>query len=629
MMFNLLMVIFIVLWQQKQYYLMALLLCGITYRWSKHWKIILTTICCMLFMSYLRTSIKPDYFYICDYHPTYMTGCNLLGQKVLIYQAPSLGFGAIVKIGSPITRISSLQNIGVFNYRKYLDENEVLGAVKNINVIVSIKGADYSIYQYILSLTKETREWILYFIYGQGDIALFNLVISTGLALKSISSILISLLRLKYYEQQVKRVMLVWYATWLFFFPVNFSFWFYWIYNLVKYFRIYEKLDLQWIGWLGIINPTWSNAKVVWFFLFNRFTRLFNVKSDKFLYRMITRLVGQLCIFGSIDFLMWFGLPIMRFFGVLGYGFSFVALITGSFSLIFIDIIKYLDLIGRLMVINVEPGWFILSLVVGLWISMEHLSNRLLMALLVGLLWMINFKQFYNPLPQVTYLDVGQGDCALVSLPFHWGNYLIDCGSSSNEKIAEQVVVPYLQSRGIKWLDGIIISHQDKDHTSAIKNIIDSFPVYELIYQPSGLTKHGLSILNINYPAVKDNDSSLISLVWLNNIGFVFTGDIGSSIEYRLWQDYQLEKFSFLKLSHHGSSSSSSDWLLSASNWSLAVISSGYNNPYHHPSLTTLQRLAAYQVPYFNTAIDGMITVTWWGGLKYLNTGSGKFVIIK
>jgi len=320
---------------------------------------------------------------------------------------------------------------------------------------------------------------------------------------------------------------------------------------------------------------------------------------------------------------------VMRVFGVLGYGLRFLAIITGTFSLVFIDIIQYLSRISQWLVINVEPGWLLLSLVIWLWISMDYLTNRTLMILLAGVLWLINFKQFYNPLPQVTYLDVGQGDCALITLPFHWGNYLIDCGSSSSDNIAKQVVIPYLQSRGIKWLDGIIISHQDIDHISAIKNIIDLFPVHELIYQSSRINKQGVSILNINYPSLKANDNSLISMVWLNNIGFIFTGDIGSAIEYRLWQDYQLENFAFIKLAHHGSSSSSSDWLLSASRWSLAIISSGYNNPYHHPSLSTMQRLAAYQVPYLNTALDGMITITWWGGLKYLNTGSGKFVIIK
>lgn len=66
----------------------------------------------------------------------------------------------------------------------------------------------------------------------------------------------------------------------------------------------------------------------------------------------------------------------------------------------------------------------------------------------------------------ISFIDVGQGDCTLITTPNH-KNILIDGGGSNDlEKydVGKQVLLPYLLNHGIKQIDIMIISHFDSDH---------------------------------------------------------------------------------------------------------------------------------------------------------------------
>lgn len=71
----------------------------------------------------------------------------------------------------------------------------------------------------------------------------------------------------------------------------------------------------------------------------------------------------------------------------------------------------------------------------------------------------------------VTFLDVGQGDCVCVQTS-SGEVYLFDCGSSSRKNVGEYVLLPFLKYNGIRELDGVFVSHGDKDHTSGVEELI-------------------------------------------------------------------------------------------------------------------------------------------------------------
>jgi len=90
---------------------------------------------------------------------------------------------------------------------------------------------------------------------------------------------------------------------------------------------------------------------------------------------------------------------------------------------------------------------------------------------------------------EVTFLDVGQGDCIFIRLPFGKGNYLIDTGGSLTfEKqpwqerdqafdVGEDTVVPFLKSKGVTKLDKLILTHGDADHAGSAEAILQELRV--------------------------------------------------------------------------------------------------------------------------------------------------------
>lgn len=72
---------------------------------------------------------------------------------------------------------------------------------------------------------------------------------------------------------------------------------------------------------------------------------------------------------------------------------------------------------------------------------------------------------------KISFIDVGQGDCTLITTP-NRKNILIDGGGSTNDSydVGESVLLPYLLNHNIKQIDVMIISHFDTDHIRRIIN---------------------------------------------------------------------------------------------------------------------------------------------------------------
>ena len=124
------------------------------------------------------------------------------------------------------------------------------------------------------------------------------------------------------------------------------------------------------------------------------------------------------------------------------------------------------------------------------------------------------------------------------------------------------------------------------------------------------------SILNRNEPEEnhENNDISLVVRIDYGNVAFLFTGDIEKDAEQRLLEDSKVEdsevdlKADVIKISHHGSDSSSSRAFLQKVNPTYAVISCGESNKFGHPSATTLKSLLEMDIKLFRTDMQGDIT---------------------
>ncbi|MBP1542929.1 MAG: MBL fold metallo-hydrolase [Oscillospiraceae bacterium] len=251
----------------------------------------------------------------------------------------------------------------------------------------------------------------------------------------------------------------------------------------------------------------------------------------------------------------------------------------------------------------------------------------------------------------VHFLDVGQGDCALIKTPEK--NLLIDCGEESESGY----VIQYLRDFGVTRLDYVIATHPHSDHIGGMHRILSSFDVGEVIIpevddeqipttafyekmldviekknigafyaiqgQEFELCKGTvLKILGPLGHGYEDlNDYSVVAKVESGNYSFLFTGDMEKISEHELldvWIDVRAD---VLKVAHHGSSSSSTTAFLKRVGPQYAVISVGEDNSYGHPADDVLERLKLVDADVLTTTEYGdIVFITDGNELRYTTT---------
>lgn len=251
------------------------------------------------------------------------------------------------------------------------------------------------------------------------------------------------------------------------------------------------------------------------------------------------------------------------------------------------------------------------------------------------------FYPRFQKVPFTAYfLDVGQGDCCLLVMPDR-KNVLIDTGGlNGHYEVGERVVVPALRALGVTQIDTMIISHGHHDHAGGaagiarwlpVKRLLlpqekDSNDVEKLIYTMKKTNhkivykmqktihirfkSHIINIVDAPKMAEKGgnaNESSAVVLVACGKSKVLLTGDATSEIE--LAAAAAPIRSDVLKVSHHGSSTSSEMAFLKAVSPKVAVISVGRNNRFGHPHDEVLERLEYLGIPVARTDEGGAIKV--------------------
>lgn len=228
---------------------------------------------------------------------------------------------------------------------------------------------------------------------------------------------------------------------------------------------------------------------------------------------------------------------------------------------------------------------------------------------------------------RIAMLDVGQGQAIL--LQSEGKTFLVDCGGDNDEKTAD-IVAEELLSCGIPGLDGIILTHYDRDHAGGIHNLLtrvdtdylflpdtgNDFTIPEFdgqtIYIWDDLElSFGDDSLRVFGPVYSglSNENSLCVLFDTQKCDILITGDRSSFGERMLLRRRDLPDVDILVAGHHGAADAASEELLQAVTPETVLISVAKNNYYGHPAPALLQRLEAHGCTVYRTDQNGTIII--------------------
>lgn len=240
-------------------------------------------------------------------------------------------------------------------------------------------------------------------------------------------------------------------------------------------------------------------------------------------------------------------------------------------------------------------------------------------------------------------LDIGQGDAIYLRLP-SGEDVLVDAGVDNRVLGELGLAMPF----GDRTIETVILSHNHADHIGGLDTILDSYTVKKILISGAihttdqylrllekikqkqvttevvragdsfslGETQftvlHPMNIAIGSLPE-DQHDATIVVKASFRKFCVLLTGDLDATHESQIIQFAHEQQISLrcdlLKVSHHGSRTSSTQQFLEAVLPKVAMISVGENNRYGHPTQEALDRLTNIGAQILRTDQNGIITL--------------------
>ena len=268
-----------------------------------------------------------------------------------------------------------------------------------------------------------------------------------------------------------------------------------------------------------------------------------------------------------------------------------------------------------------------------------RLVGRLVLAALIAAVLVCGLVVPLKPLganeyARITFIDVGQGDAILLESA-SGVTVLVDGGKE------ERALAAALRSRGIRFLDAVVLSHPEADHMGGLEGALEACEVGLLVHPATKndgqahvflsrveemgvavrimragdcLSFEGLRLSAFGPPAdvpegVSANEYSLVLRVDAFGFSLLLPGDVEEEGEELLLRSpYELD-CDLIKVPHHGGFSQSNEEFFSLVEPDIAVICVGRDNSYGHPAQVTVDALERMGCVVYRTDQRGDIVI--------------------
>lgn len=384
-----------------------------------------------------------------------------------------------------------------------------------------------------------------------------------------------------------------------------------------------------------IISPKLKKEKGIKSFIFNNIFISFT--STLISLPIVIRISSDINLLSIL-----FNLFFIPFVSYIMLPLSFIVFVIPPLEVIYsfvVDVFLFLiKMLSKIDILTISFGHISLFFVIIFYllfflsfINKKYKIKRIIKFNFIFYLVFLFYLPYFNPVNEVSFLDLPSGEATFIHIGYNKKNILIDTGDVDASNL-----VSFLKSKGVKKLDTIIISHGDSDHIGGLKTLIYEFRISNiyLSYYDSVskeiISNYHLPKTNIYYLKKGDefyieklyfkvlwpssnqfdvNNNSLVIYSKLFNVTYLFTGDIEKDAEIKFVKEVGKINVDVLKIAHHGSKTSTTYEFLNSISFKYAVAMNGYQNTFGFPHETIVKRINSLNnVVMFNTLDSGTIT---------------------
>lgn len=561
--------------------------------------------------------------------------------KALVYTDTPLGFDDIIQVSGNYESINTIHNINDFHFQTWLARRNIHYQIQNKNVRILKEGTSFR--HRILSNIQKKKDqqaatWLEAMLFGIHETELSYFITSSGMHIAFLMSALERFLTRYIHRQKAMLCVIVLSGCLGICTSFTTAIWRILCFRGIR--LVFDRLsykDQVGLGMVVLLRIFPYMAYELGFLLPVAFMLVgifHRAKRPRWALSLSIMIPFQFLFFHSCNPISILIFPYLR----KAYAFLYIlCLLYGIFPYPYFTVfftwlsnaLSTFETIGFESFYRVSFPWLLLWLV-----SLIHYieGERKAKYKLCILFLYTFFAPYLNPFGEIYIIDVGQGDCTLISLPYGQGVMLVDVMGSKYKNIPKDIIMEQLRMRGIRKIDTVLLTHDDYDHSGGLKELQECIPITQIItekQEKGSIRNYEFPIVLYDYQHPDSNENSIITYFDFYGLRVLLMGDAGVEAEAELMKKYPKLEVDVLKLGHHGSKTSSSLPFLHQLQPSLALISAGRNNRYGHPHQEVLEHLKQEHITDLMTPKEGGISIKFCKFFAFFKTASGEFGIIK